>query len=130
MPSPRHDTINGLFRDHPAFAVELLRERMGRGISAYGAGRGEGNDFNDRPSKDFQPDTVISVGLPNAPTHGIIVEVQRDKSPAKLRQLPRYAAELWLMLRCPVTVLCVCPDTDVAAHYAEPITTELPGYVF
>lgn len=130
MPSPRHDTINGLFRNHPAFAVELLRERMGREIPASGPVRIERNDFNDRPSKDFQPDTVISVGPPNAPAHGIIVEVQQDKSPAKLRQLPRYAAELWLMFRCRVTVLCVCPDANVAAHYAEPIVTELPGYVF
>lgn len=130
MPSPRHDTINTLFRDHPAFAVELLRERMGREIPASGLVRVESNDFNDRPSKDFQPDTVITIGPPNAPTHGIIVEVQQDKSPGKLRQLPRYAAALWLMLRCPVTVLCVCPDTDVAAHYGEPIVTELPGYVF
>jgi hypothetical protein len=130
MPSPRHDTINQLFRDRPAFAVEILRELIGVKISISGPVWVESNDFNDRPSKDFQPDTVITVGPPNASTHGIIVEVQQDKSPAKLRQLPRYAAALWLMLRCPVTVLCVCPDTEVAARYAEPISTELPGYVF
>jgi hypothetical protein len=34
------------------------------------------------------------------------------------------------MLRCPVTVLCVCPNPDVAACYAKPIPTELSGYVF
>lgn len=34
------------------------------------------------------------------------------------------------MLRCPVTVLCVCPDPDVAAWYGEPIETGLSGYVF
>ena len=44
--------------------------------------------------------------------------------------MPRYAATLWLLLGCPVTVLCICPESDVAAWYAEPIRTELPGYVF
>jgi hypothetical protein len=57
-------------------------------------------------------------------------EVQQERSTSKCGQLPRYAAALWLLLRCPVTVLCVCPDADVAAWYATPIPTDLPGYVF
>jgi hypothetical protein len=130
MPSPRHDTANRLFRDHPELAVEILRELVGVEVPVVAPVRLESNDFNDRPSKDFQPDTVITVGPPQAPVHGIIVEIQQDKSQAKRRQLPRYAAALWLLLRCPVTVLCVCPDPDVAAYYAEPIPTELPGFVF
>lgn len=92
MSSPRHDAINELFRNNPAFAVELLREQLGRDIPTSGPMEIESNDFNDRPSKDFQPDTAVRIGPPNAPEHGIIVEVQQEKSAAKLRQLPRYAA--------------------------------------
>jgi hypothetical protein len=130
MPSPRHDTINQLFRERPELAVEILRHVLGVDVPVGVPVRLESNDFNDRPSKDFQPDTVITVGSPRAPVHGIVVEVQQEKSDGKRRQLPRYAAALWLLLGCPVTVLCICPESDVAAWYAEPIRTELPGYVF
>jgi hypothetical protein len=130
MPSPRHDTINKLFRERPEAAVEILRDLMGVDVPAIASVRLERNDFNDRPSKDFQPDTVITVGSAQAPIHGIVVEVQQVKAAEKRRQLPRYAAALWLMLRCPVTVLCVCLDRDVAAWYAQPTPTDLPGFVF
>ncbi|WP_232385166.1 hypothetical protein [Actinomadura violacea] len=57
------------------------------------------------------------------------MEVQQESSEAKRRQLPRYAASLWLMLDCPVTLLCICPDVTTAAFFAKPIPTDLPGYV-
>lgn len=130
MPSPRHDTINQLFRERPELAVEILHDLVGLDVPAGVPVRLESNDFNDRPSRNFQPDTVIAVGSPRAPVHGIVVEVQQDRSEGKVRQLPRYAAALWLSLGCPVTVLCVCPDSEVAVRYAEPVRTDLPGYVF
>ena len=129
MPSPRHDALNRLFRDRPELAAEVL-ELVGAEVPLAGPVRLESNDFNDRPSKDFQPDTVITVGPPREPLHGIIIEIQQERSTSKRGQLPRYAAALWLSLRCPVTVLCVCPDSDAAAWYAAPIPTDLPGYVF
>jgi hypothetical protein len=87
------------------------------------------NTFNTRLSHDLQADTAILVGQPQDPSHGIIVEIQQDKKPAKRRQLPRYAAAFWLHLNRPVTVLVVCPDPDVADWYTDHIRTELPGYV-
>ena len=128
MPSPRHDSINQLFRERPEFAVEVLRGLMGVEVPDNVPAQVERNDFNDRPSKDLQPDTVITLGPRQKPLHGIIVEVQQEKTGDKRRQLPRYAAALWLLLNCPVTVLCVCPNLGTAAYYAEPIPTTLPGY--
>jgi hypothetical protein len=129
VPSPRHDTINRMFRESPELAVEILRHLLGVDVPDDAPVRLESNDFNDRPSRDFKPDTVITVGPPQEPVHGIVVEVQQKKSGAKRKQLPRYAAQLWLLLDCPVTVLCICPDSRAAAWYAEPIPAELPGYV-
>ena len=129
MPSPRHDALNRLFRDRPELASEVLK-LVGVEVPLAGPVRLESNDLNDRPSKDFQPDTVITVGPPRDPLHGIIIEIQQERSTSKRGQLPRYAAALWLSLHCPVTVLCVCPDSDAAAWYAAPIPTDLPGYVF
>lgn len=130
MPSPRHDTLNLLFRDRPALAVELLRELGGIDVPEGTQVQVADSTFNDRPSTDFPADSVITVGPPHAPIHGIIVEIEQGKRGSKRRQLPRYAAALWLLLRCRVDVLLVCPDPKVAAFYTEPVRTDLPGYVF
>jgi hypothetical protein len=110
--------------------VEILHDLMGVDVPVDAPVRLESNEFNDRPSKDLRPDTVITVGPAQSPLHGVVVEVQQKKDAGKRRQLPRYAAALWLMLQCPVTVLCVCPDAGAAAWYAEPQRTTLPGFVF
>ncbi|MGI5273270.1 hypothetical protein ACQEUU_29260 [Nonomuraea sp. CA-218870] len=55
------------------------------------------------------------------------MEIQQDKS-KRPRQLARYAAALWLLLGCDVTVLVICPDQGVADHYAKPIDSGLTGY--
>lgn len=126
----RHDALNLLFRDRPALAVELLREFGGIDMPAGAPVQVADSTFNDRPSTDFPADSVITVGPPHAPIHGIIVEIEQGKRDSKRRQLPRYAAALWLLLRCRVDVLLVCPDPKVAAFYTEQIPTDLPGYVF
>jgi hypothetical protein len=108
-------------------AAEILREHLGVDLPANAPATLEKNSFNDRPSQDFHADAVITVGPPQAPVHGIIVEIQQRKTDAKRRQVPRYAAALWLLLKCPVTVLVVCPDPKAAAWYGESIRTDLPG---
>ncbi|MBF8191200.1 hypothetical protein ITP53_36925 [Nonomuraea sp. K274] len=87
----------------------------------------EDKTFNTRTSDDFDADVVVALGPPQSPAHAIIVEVQNDKSKPP-RQLARYAAAVWLMLGCNVTVLVICPTRSVATHYAEPIDTGLSGY--
>lgn len=54
--------------------------------------------------------------------HGVIVEVQQEPSQAKRKQLPRYAAALWLMLQTRVTVLCVCLNPRTASWYTSATT--------
>jgi hypothetical protein len=130
MPSRRHDSLNQLFRDHPALAVELLRELGGVDLPSGMQVQVADSTFNDRPSADFPADSVITVGPPHNPIHGIIVEIEQARREEKRRQLPRYAAALWLHLRHRVDVLLVCPDAKVADFYTEPIVTELPGYRF
>jgi hypothetical protein len=86
--------------------------------------------FNTRPSKELVPDTVILVGSGSKISHGIVVEAQRETTEKKRRQLPRYAAALWLEHECPVDVLVLCPDEATAEWYAEPIPTTVPGFTF
>jgi hypothetical protein len=129
MPSPRHDALVQLFRDRPQLAVEILRDLMGVELPATPLVRLESTSFNTRPSGDLEADVVAVMGPPQSPAHAIIVEIQQDKTKSR-EQLARYAAALWLMLGCDVTVLAICPDAGVAVHYAEPIHSGLSGYRF
>ncbi|GGL09017.1 hypothetical protein [Planomonospora parontospora] len=127
MPSPRHDSLVHLFRDRPQLAVEILRDLLGQDLPATPLVRLETTTFNTRPSDDIEADLVIVLGPPTGPVHAIIVEIQQDTSKDP-RQLARYAAALWLLLRCAVTVMVVCPDARTAEYYARPIDSGLPGY--
>ncbi|MEV1248833.1 hypothetical protein ACIBO2_50140 [Nonomuraea sp. NPDC050022] len=127
MPSPRHDTLIKLFADRPQLAVEILRDFLGADLPATPLIRRETSTFNPRPSDDIEADLVLVLGPPQTPAHAIIVEIQQDKSKDP-RQLARYAAALWLMLGCDVSVLVICPDRNVATHYAQPIESGLTGY--
>lgn len=127
MPSPRHDTLVKLFADRPQLAVEILRDFLGVDLPATPLIRRETSTFNTRNSDDIEADLILVLGPPQTPAHAIIVEIQQDKSKAP-RQLARYAAALWLMLGCDVSVLVICPDRGVADHYAQPIDSGLTGY--
>ncbi|GGS96027.1 hypothetical protein GCM10010156_62800 [Planobispora rosea] len=127
MPSPQHDSLIDLFRNRPQLAVEILRDLLGRDLPATTLVREENSTFNTRPSDDLEADLVLVLGPPAGPVHAIVVEIQKDTSKDP-RQLARYAAASWLLLRCAVTVLVVCPDVRTAAHYARPIDSGLPGY--
>ncbi|MGW4641461.1 hypothetical protein ACWEN6_23275 [Sphaerisporangium sp. NPDC004334] len=118
-----------MVRNRPQFALEILREQLGVNVPSSAPAYLAAGDFNDRPSRDCQADTVIVVGPPHDPIHGVIVEIQQDVEDSKRRGLSRYAAALWLQLDCPVTVLVICNDAKVARWMAQPITTSLGGYV-
>ncbi|WP_018657519.1 hypothetical protein [Actinomadura flavalba] len=129
MPTSEHDFLTGLFETRPRLAVEILTDVFGRrDVPTDLAATVTSNDFNDRPSRNFTPDKAIVVGSPHNPRHGIIVEIQKEKSEAKRKQLPRYQAALWLALDRSVTTLVLCTKPDVADYYARPIPTDLPTY--
>ncbi|NRQ37903.1 hypothetical protein HII36_39650 [Nonomuraea sp. NN258] len=128
MPSVVHDTLNTLFRNRPELAVELLQHVYAMDFPPHTLVEVAGSDFNDRPSQDFQADTVVLVGPRQEPVHGVIVEVQRDRTDEKRKAWTRYAAALWLRLDKPVTLLAICPDAGTAAWASEPIETELARF--
>ncbi|WP_327584329.1 hypothetical protein OHA25_52450 [Nonomuraea sp. NBC_00507] len=116
-----------MFTERPQLAVEILRDLLGVQLPATPLIRVEDSTFNTRRSDDIEADLLFVLGSPQDPAHAIIVEIQQDKS-KEPRQLARYAAALWLMLGCDVTVLVICPDRGVADHYAQPIDSGLTGY--
>jgi hypothetical protein len=128
MPSSWHDSVTAIFTDHPELAVEIATRLTGARLPAGIPVRVEAPNFNDRPSTDFQADAVIVAGSVHAPVHAVIVEAQKRTFADKPPQWARYAAQLWIFLRCPVDVLVICPDAKSAFWYARPVPTTLPGY--
>ncbi|NUW45307.1 hypothetical protein [Nonomuraea rhodomycinica] len=128
MSSIIHDTLNALFRSRPAFAVEILQRIYDPDLSTDTYVEVTSGEFNDRHSRDFYADTVITLGPPKSPELGIVVEVQLNVTEEKRLAWARYAAALWLRLDCPVVVLVVCATDKVAAWAAAPIVTDLPEY--
>ena len=129
MPSARHDALSQLFAGDPPLAGLVLRQCTGSRLDAGLPARLELPRFSDRLSADFDADVVVVHGPVRDPVHGTIIEIQQDKIREKLDKLARYAAALWLLIRCPVDVLVICPDRAVADFYARPVPTSLPGYV-
>lgn len=129
MPSPRHDALVQMFQDRPELAVEILRDLLAVELPETPLIRLENPTFNTRNSDDIEADSVVVLGPPHAPLLAIAVEIQLDKTKDPV-QLARYAAALWLMLKCDVIVLVICPDDGIAAHYGKPIRTGMAGCLF
>lgn len=66
---------------------------------------------------------------PKRKPRGLIVEIQLDTRKSR-DKLARYASAAWHIHRCIPHVLVFSLSDDVAAYYAEPIDTDLPGYRF
>jgi hypothetical protein len=129
MPSPWHDAITQLIEHDPQLAVTIARDYLGDAIPAEEPVWLGPSKFNDRPSADFDCDAVVVVGPQHDPVRAIIVEAQRAKIDDKRRMFAKYAAELWVLLNCPIDVIVICPDEATCDFYAEPFRTSLPGYI-
>jgi hypothetical protein len=128
MPSSWHDSVTAIFTENPALALEIAAKLNGTQVPPGVPIRIEASGFNDRPSTDFQADAVIVAGTARDPVRAVIVEAQKRTLRDKPPQWARYAAQLWIFLRCPVDVLVICPDAKSAFWYAQPVPTALPGY--
>jgi hypothetical protein len=128
MPSSWHDSVTAIFTENPRLAVEIAAGLTGARIPEGVPVRAAAPNFSDRPSTDFQADAVIVAGSARDPVRAVIVEAQKRTFAAKPQQWARYAAQLWIFLRCPVDVLVICPDAKSAFWYARPVPTSLPGY--
>ncbi len=128
MPSSWHDSVTAIFTEHPELALEIAAGLTGTRLPEGVPVRAEATNFNDRPSTDFQADAVIVAGSARDPVRAVIVEAQKRTLADKPKQWARYAAQLWIFLRCPVDVLVICPDAKSAFWYARAFPTTLPGY--
>jgi hypothetical protein len=128
MPSNWHDSAKRLFERNAGLASEIMRELLDVDLPPGLPETLLSPVLSDKPPGTPIPGTVILIGQPRHPLRAIVLEFRDDKDDSRRRQWPHDVMAIWLHHECPVDLLVICPNEEVARWYAEPITTTMPGY--
>jgi hypothetical protein len=129
MPSMAHETLVDLFKNRPSLGAELLSEALGVALPAYTSARLISIDLTQIQPTEYRADVVVLLLDGDLPVSVLILEVQLGIDPRKRFTWPEYAMGARAVHSCPVSLLVVAPDPDVATWCAEPIETGIPGFV-
>ncbi|MFZ6184306.1 hypothetical protein [Nannocystis pusilla] len=118
MPKLPHEALVQLVRHAPALIPDLLWP----GERAPGPVRITAAEFVDLNFAEHRADVVLGLGgAQDRPDEALVVEVQVERDPRKRWTWPVYVAGLRARLGCPVTLVVVSLDREVARWCAEPI---------
>ncbi|MDC0669615.1 hypothetical protein [Nannocystis radixulma] len=118
MPKLSHEALVQLVRHAPALIPDLLWP----GERAPGPIRITAAEFVDLNFAEHRADAVLGLGgAPDRPDEALVVEVQVERDARKRYTWPVYVAGLRARLGCPVTLVVVSLDPEVARWCAEPI---------
>jgi hypothetical protein len=109
-----------LFRLRPQLALDLLRDKVCGGLSRYTDVKIESADLSEIQPTEYRADLVLSISN-GKPVLCVILEVQLSIDGSKRYSWPVYVATLRARWRCPVCLLVVCKDMDVARWAEQPI---------
>jgi hypothetical protein len=120
MPSQLHEGLVNLFRDQPALAPELLAQALQADIPEYKEARIDSADLTELQPTEYRADLVVQLRHEGS-VLGIVVEVQLSRDDDKGFVWPVYITTLRNRIRCPVCLLVVAPDPNVAKWASRPI---------
>jgi len=129
MPSMAHETLVDLFKNRPSLGAELLSEALGVTLPSYTEARLISIDLTQIRPAEYRADVVVLLLDGDVPVSVLIIEVQLGIDPRKRFTWPEYSMGARAVHSCPVSLLVVAPDPDVATWCAEPIETGIPGFV-
>jgi len=120
MVSPLHEGLVSLFRECPALAPELLVQALRAEVPDYTEARIDSADLTVIRPTEYRADVVVQLRCGDS-VFGIVVEVQLNKDEDKGFVWPVYIATLRDRIRCPVCLLVVTLDANVAHWARQPI---------
>lgn len=129
MISMAHEVLVDLFKNRPSLGAELLSEALGVALPSYTDARLLSIDLTEIRPTEYRADVVVLLLDGDVPIWVLVVEVQLGMDPRKRFTWPHYTMGSRARHGCPVGLLVVAPDPDVAAWCAEPIETGIPGFV-
>jgi hypothetical protein len=122
MPSHLHEAQLRLFQNRPTLAPVLLRSALHVEVPEFTAALLQSADFTQIEPAEYRADLVVVLKDDEGePAMGIIVEVQRSTHRRKKFTWPVYAVTLRARFECPVCVLVVAADENVAEWAAEAV---------
>jgi hypothetical protein len=129
MASMAHEVLVDLFKNRPSLGAELLTEALGVALPVYTEARLISIDLTQIRPAEYRADVVVLLLGDGVPLWVLVVEVQLGIDNDKRFTWAEYTMGARAKHRCPVGLLVVAPDPDVAAWCAEPIETGIPGFV-
>jgi hypothetical protein len=131
MPSPRHELLVQVLREHPQVVVELLRAHGDDAQSSTYEVIPAPASVSELEPAEFRADLVLRRSAPGDPRGGdaLVVEVQLGIDPDKRFTWVLYVAGLRSRLRCPVDLVVLTLDDVVARWAAAPIAIDTRGSV-
>ena len=129
MPSLLHEVLADIVRKHPYVASVLVERLTGLPLSAMEASKSDAN-WSDLKPPEVRSDLVLELREPGqaVPSRALIVEVQLRRDERKRWAWPTYVAGLRRRLRCPVLLVVLAPDPNVATWCGQPIALDELGY--
>ena len=113
MPSYLHELILLLFRNRTGSAADLLRE-LDVEVPEYDEICVESSDLSNLRPAEYRADLVLFLTRGSRKMLGVIVEVQLRRDEDKPYTWPAYLANLRARHRCPVCLLVVTIDDNIA----------------
>lgn len=129
MVSISHEVLVELFKNRPALASELLSEVLQIPQPRFTSATQESAQLNDIQPAEYSADLVICLRHKKKIIRVIIVEVQLGIDLDKRLAWPAYVANARRKYGCPVDLLIIAPDANVARWCAHPIELGPPGFV-
>jgi hypothetical protein len=124
-----HEILVDLFKNRPSLAAEILVEVLGVSLPDYTEARIASADLTEIQPAEYRADAVVLLLHGGSPVRVVIVEVQLTVDLQKRFSWPAYAVVSRAVHGCPVALLVVAPDPNVAEWCAEPIEIGIPGFV-
>jgi hypothetical protein len=124
-----HEVLVDLLKSRPSLGAELLTEVLGVELPAYTAARLVSADLTEVAPAEYRADVVVLLVDGEISVRVVVVEVQLAIDPRKRRSWPAYVSVAHAVHGCPVDLLVIAPDPDVATWCAQPIPLGPPGFV-
>lgn len=128
MPSMSHEGLLRLIRANPRLVLQLAAGELG--ISDSADVRTEATTFSEIEPAEYSADAVLRVSEPGGGRgRAVIIEIQLRRDPDKPFTWPQYITGVRCRLRCPVALLVIAIDRNVARWCARAIHTGHQGFV-
>ncbi|MEU6720006.1 hypothetical protein ABZ897_51850 [Nonomuraea sp. NPDC046802] len=125
--TPQHEGLTQIALLDLGYTRHMLQALFDLPIPEAGEGRLASPDLSQADPGVCRADGAILYGKKKKEKYGVIVETQRSKDETKHYSWLEYIANFRAREKCPVCLVVLCPDPEVARWAEKAITTGHPG---